>query len=73
MRLKNSSRKAVQHMALEIFRLVGSIFVDNEKANKSIGKTDEKAQGVGRTLLDGVKRAGKWAPLSLQVPPLPPL
>lgn len=60
MRLKNSSRKAVQHMALEIFRLVGSIFVDNEKANKSIGKTDEKAQGVGKTLLDGVKRAGKW-------------
>lgn len=60
MRLKNSLRKAVQHMALEIFRLVGSIFVDNEKANKSIGKTDEKAQGVGKTLLDGVKRAGKW-------------
>ena len=47
-------------MALEVFRLVGSIFVDNEQANKSIGKTDEKAQGVGKTLLGGVKKAGKW-------------
>lgn len=60
MRLKNSSRKAVQHMAVEIFRLVGSIFVDNEQANKSISKTDEKAQGVGKTLLGGIKKAGKW-------------
>ena len=47
-------------MALEIFRLVGSIFVDNEQANQSISKTDEKAQGVGQTLLNGVKTAGKW-------------
>lgn len=48
-------------MALEIFRLVGSIFVDNEQANKSISKTDEKAQSVGKTLLSGIKKAGKWA------------
>ncbi len=47
-------------MAAEIFRLVGSIFVDNEQANKSISKTDEKAQGVGKTLLGGIKKAGKW-------------
>lgn len=47
-------------MALEIFRLVGSIFVDNEEANKSISKTDEKAQGVGKTLAAGVKTAAKW-------------
>lgn len=47
-------------MALEIFRLVGSIFVDNDAANRSIGKTDEKAQGVGKSLANGVKTAGKW-------------
>lgn len=48
-------------MALEIFKLVGSIFVDNDAANKSIQKTDEKAQGVGKTLLKGIGTAGKWA------------
>lgn len=47
-------------MALEIFKLVGSIFVDNEQANKSIAKTDENAQGVGQTLANGVKTAAKW-------------
>lgn len=47
-------------MALEIFKLVGSIFIDNDKANKSISKTDEKAQKVGKTLLSGIKTAGKW-------------
>lgn len=48
-------------MALEIFKLVGSIFVDNDAANKSIQKTDEKAQGFGKTLLKGIGTAGKWA------------
>ncbi len=47
-------------MALEIFKLVGSIFVDSEQANKSISKTDEKAQNFGKTLLNGVKTVGKW-------------
>ena len=47
-------------MALEIFKLVGSIFVDNEKANESISKTDGKAQGVGKTLLNGIGTAAKW-------------
>ena len=47
-------------MALEIFKLFGSIFVDNEKANESISKTDSKAQGVGSTLLKGVGTAAKW-------------
>ena len=47
-------------MALEIFKLVGSIFVDNEQANKSIAKTDKNAQGVGQTLANGVKTAAKW-------------
>lgn len=48
-------------MALEIFKLVGSIFVDNAEADKSLAKTDEKAQGVGKTLANGVATAGKWA------------
>lgn len=48
-------------MALEIFRLVGSIFVDSDAADKSIQKTDEKAQGFGKTLLKGIGTAGKWA------------
>ena len=47
-------------MALEIFKLVGSIFVDNDAANKSIAKTDEKAQGIGKTMLGGLKTAAKW-------------
>lgn len=47
-------------MALEIFKLVGSIFVDNEKANESIAKTDEKAEGLGNKLLKGVGTAAKW-------------
>lgn len=48
-------------MALEIFKLVGSIFVDADKANESISKTDKNAEGLGKTLASGVKTAGKWA------------
>lgn len=48
-------------MAMEIFKLIGSIFVDDKAANESLSKTDKKAQGVGATLLNGVKTAGKWA------------
>lgn len=47
-------------MALEIFKLVGSIFVDNEAANDSIAKTDKKAEGLGSTLIKGVGTAAKW-------------
>lgn len=47
-------------MAMEIFKLVGSIFVDNDDANKSLSKTDSKAQGVGTTLANGAKTATKW-------------
>nr|DAG48428.1 MAG TPA: tail tape measure [Caudoviricetes sp.] len=47
-------------MALEIFKLVGSIFVDNDEADKSIAKTDEKAQGIGKTLANGAKTVAKW-------------
>lgn len=47
-------------MALEIFKLVGSIFVDNDAADKSISQTDSKAQGFGKTLLNGIGTAAKW-------------
>lgn len=46
---------------MEIFKLIGSIFVDTEEANKSLSKTDEKAEGVGKSLLKGVESAGKFA------------
>lgn len=37
-------------MAVELFKLVGSIFIDNDKANQSLQKTDEKASSFGATL-----------------------
>lgn len=48
-------------MALEIFRLVGSVFVDTDKADQSLKKTDEKAGGLGKTLVNGAKNVGKFA------------
>jgi hypothetical protein len=48
-------------MALEIFRLVGSVFVDTDKADKSMKKTDKNAEGVGKKLLNAGKAAGKFA------------
>ncbi len=45
---------------VEIFKLFGSIFVDNEEANKSIAKTEEKAEGLGSKLGNGIKTAAKW-------------
>lgn len=45
----------------DIFKLVGSIFVDTDKANDSIAKTDKKAQGLGGTLLNAAGKAGKFA------------
>ncbi len=47
-------------MAVEVFKLFGSIFVDNTEANKSISKTDKNAQGVAKTLGKGIKSAAKW-------------
>ena len=46
---------------MDIFRLVGSVFVDTEEANKSLSKTEEKAGGLGTTLVNGAKTAGKFA------------
>ena len=48
-------------MALEIFRLIGSVFVDTEKAEKSLQKTDKTAEGFGSKLLTVGKTAGKFA------------
>ena len=48
-------------MALEIFRLVGSVFVDTDKAEKSLQETDKKAGGLGTTLVNGAKTVGKFA------------
>lgn len=45
---------------MDIFKLVGSIFVDTEEANKSISKTDSKASGLVNTLANGAKKAGKF-------------
>ncbi len=45
---------------MELFKLFGSIFVDNEKANKSIHKTEEKAEGLGKKMLKGTGTALKW-------------
>lgn len=47
-------------MAVEIFKLFGSIFVNNDEANKSISETDKKSKGVAATLGNGIKTAGKW-------------
>mgnify|MGYP003291647076 FL=1 len=48
-------------MALEIFRLVGSVFVDTDKADKSLKKTDKNAEGFGKKLITVGKNAGKFA------------
>ena len=47
-------------MAASLFKLVGDIYVNNDEANKSIQKTDDKAQKLGSTLLSGVKTTAKW-------------
>lgn len=45
---------------MEIFKLFGSIFVDNEEANKSISKTEKNAESLGSKLGKGIKTAAKW-------------
>lgn len=45
---------------MDIFKLVGSIFVDNEEANKSISKTDEKAQKTGSSFAETAKKAAAF-------------
>lgn len=45
---------------MELFRLFGSIFVDNDKANESISKTEGHAEGLGNKLVKGVGTAAKF-------------
>lgn len=45
---------------MELFKLFGSILVDNAAANQSIAKTEEKAEGLGKKFLSGVGTAAKW-------------
>lgn len=45
---------------IEIFRLLGSIFVETDPANRAIDKTEKKAKGLSSTLAGGVKAAAKW-------------
>ena len=45
---------------MEIFRLFGSIFIENEKANKSLKDTDQQAEKVGKTLQETTKAAIKF-------------
>lgn len=46
---------------MELFKLVGKIFVDSDEANKSISKTGENAEGLGTKLSNGIGKAAKWA------------
>ena len=48
-------------MALSIFSLMGSIFVDSSEAEKSIAKTEEKSSKLSETLTTGISTASKWA------------
>lgn len=48
-------------MAMEIFKLIGSVFVDTDAADKSLKKTDKNAGGLGSKLLAVGKSAGKFA------------
>ncbi len=45
---------------MEIFKLFGSIFVDNEGANQQIDETDQKGQGLAGTFGSMVGAAAQW-------------
>jgi phage-related minor tail protein len=45
---------------MEIFKLFGSIIVDNDKANQSLDNTDKKGQKTGKTFGGMIKTAAKW-------------
>lgn len=38
-------------MAVEVFKLFGSIFVNNDEANKSIAETEKKARALLQPLV----------------------
>lgn len=45
---------------ISIFTLMGSILVDNDKANESIKKTEGHAESLGSKLGKGIGTAAKW-------------
>lgn len=45
---------------MELFKLFGSILIDNDKANASIAKTEGHAEGLANKFGDGIKTAAKW-------------
>ena len=44
---------------MELFRLFGTIMVDNERANRSIHKTEDQAESLGHKFLAGANKAAK--------------
>ena len=44
---------------MDLFKLVGSIFVDNEQANNSLAKTDKEANKVGTSFKDVAGKTAK--------------
>lgn len=46
---------------MNIFTLTGTILVDSAKAQESISKTGDQAEGLGSKLAGGIKTAAKWA------------
>lgn len=46
---------------MNIFTLTGTILVDSAKAEQSISKTGQEAEGLGSKLAGGIKTAAKWA------------
>ena len=46
---------------MNIFKLVGEVFIDTDKANKSLSKTDKNAVGLGKTFAKGIKSAATFA------------
>lgn len=45
---------------MELFRLLGSIFIDNDTANQKIDETDNKGKGLAGTLANTIGTAAKW-------------
>ena len=45
---------------MNLFKLVGSIFIDNEEANNSISKTDSQAESLAQKFVKGASVAAKW-------------
>lgn len=43
---------------VELFKLFGTILVDNDKANKSIAKTDQQAESSGKKISSSFKKIG---------------